>query len=100
MGRDLARFSSLEREAVLNIGCKIEVVLFVGRSFVPETPEVGGAHGFLSDALFGWFRFVAPFGEALFWVGSRAVESLTIDLVALPAACGEFEFFAKRSRCA
>ena len=53
MERDLVRFSSLEREAVLNMGSKIEVVLFIGRSLVPETPEVGvSAHGFLSDALF------------------------------------------------
>ena len=67
MERDLARFSSPEREAVLNMGCKIEVALFVGRSLVPKIPEVEVSwHGFLSDALFGWFGFVAPFGEALF----------------------------------
>ena len=48
MERGLARFSSPEREAVLNMGCKIEVALFVGRGLVPEMPEVEVSwHGFL-----------------------------------------------------
>lgn len=54
MERDLARFSSPEREAVHNMGFKIEVTPLVNRILASEKPEVELiAPSFLGDVLLG-----------------------------------------------